>query len=56
MSATTVSTALIREEDKVQRPMYYISQAFQRAEAWYPQIEKITFALIEASRKLRLYF
>ena len=56
VSATAVSTALIREEDKVQHPMYYISQAFQGDEAWYPQIEKITFALIEASRKLHLYF
>ena len=36
--------------------MYYISQAFQGAEAWYPRIEKITFALIVASRKLRPYF
>ena len=36
--------------------MYYISQAFQGAEARYLRIEKITFALIVASRKLRLYF
>ena len=56
VSVTTVSTTLIKEEDKVQRPMYYISQAFQRAEARYPRIEKITFALIVAFRKLRPYF
>ena len=36
--------------------MYYVSQAFQGAEARYPPIEKITFALIVASRKLRPYF
>ncbi|XP_075663208.1 uncharacterized protein LOC142632746 [Castanea sativa] len=55
-SATAVSAALIREEDKKQLPVYYISQAFQGAEARYPRIEKIAFALIVASWKLRPYF
>ena len=56
MSATTVSVALIREEDKKQLPVYYVSQTFQRAKAKYPRIEKIAFALIVTSRKLRPYF
>nr|XP_023896956.1 uncharacterized protein LOC112008835 [Quercus suber] len=56
VSATAVSAALIREEDKRQLPVYYVSQAFQGAEARYPRIEKMTFALIVASRKLRPYF
>ena len=56
MSAIAVSAALIREEGKTQLPVYYISQAFQGAEAKYPRIEKIAFALIVASRKLRPYF
>ena len=56
ISITAVSAALIKEENKIQFPMYYISQAFQGAEARYPMIEKITFALIMASRKLRPYF
>ena len=51
-----MSAALIREEDKKQLPVYYVSQAFQRAEAKYPRIEKITFALIVALHKLRPYF
>ena len=51
-----MSATLIREEDKKQLPVYYVSQAFQGAEAKYPRIEKITFALIVASRKLRQYF
>ena len=54
--ATAVSVALIREEDKKQLPAYYINQAFQGAEFGYPKIEKITFALIVASCKLRQYF
>ena len=56
MSATAVSAALVQEKDKTQLLVYYVSQAFQRAEAKYPQIEKIAFALIVASRKLRPYF
>ena len=56
VSVTAVSVALIREENKIQLPVYYISQAFQGAEAQYPRIEKITFALIVALRKLCPYF
>ena len=51
-----VSAALIREENKVQLPVYYVSQTFQGAEARYPRIEKITFALIMALRKICPYF
>ena len=56
MSASAVSAALIREEGKKQLPVYYVGQAFQGAESKYPRIEKIAFALIVASRKLRQYF
>ena len=52
----TVSAALIQEEERKQLSIYYVSQAFQGAEAKYPRIEKISFALIVASRKLRPYF
>ena len=51
-----VSAALIREEERKQLPVCYVSQAFQGAEAKYPRIEKIVFALIVVSRKLRPYF
>ena len=56
VSAITMSVVLIREEGKTQLPVYYISQAFQGVEAKYPRIEKIAFALIVASCKLRPYF
>ena len=56
VSTIVVSTTLIKEENKIQRLIYYINQAFQEAKAWYPRIEKITFALIIASKMLRLYF
>ncbi|XP_050246504.1 uncharacterized protein LOC126694327 [Quercus robur] len=56
VSASAVSAALIREEGTKQLPVYYVSQAFQGAESRYPRIEKIVFALIVASRKIRQYF
>ena len=56
VSATAVSATLIREEGNRQLPVYYVNQTFQGAEFRYPKIEKIAFALIVASRKLRQYF
>ena len=56
VSATVVSVALIQEEDGTQLLVYYVSQAFQGFEVNYPRIEKIAFALLVASRKLRPYF
>ena len=55
MSASAVSAALIREKGTKQLPVYYVSQAFQGAKSRYPRIEKIAFALIVASCKLRQY-
>ena len=51
-----VSSALIREEGKVQKTVYYTSKALRGAEGRYLLIEKLAFALITASRKLRHYF
>lgn len=36
-------------------PMYYISYTLH-AETRYPQVEKLVYALVIASRKLRHYF
>ena len=51
-----VSSALIREEGKVKKPVYYTSRALRGAEGRYPLIEKLAFALITTSKKLRHYF
>ena len=51
-----VSSALVREEGRVQKSVYYTSRALRGVEGRYPQIEKLAFALIIASRKLRHYF
>ena len=48
--------SLIREEGRVQKPVYYTSRALRGAEGRYPLIENLAFALITASRKLRHYF
>ena len=59
MSSHAISSALIREEGKVQKPVYYTSRALRGVEGRYPLMEKLAklaFALITASRKLRHYF
>ena len=56
VSPHVVSLALIREEGKVQKPVYYTSWALSGAEGRYPMIKKLAFALIMASKKLRHYF
>ena len=64
IAATTavVSTAVVveREEEervyKVQRPVYYISEVLSESKIWYPHVQKLLYALLITSRKLRHYF
>ena len=56
VSPAAVSAALIREEEKVQKPVYYASRALHEAEERYPPMEKLAFALMSAARKLKPYF
>jgi hypothetical protein len=56
ISPTAINAALIQEEMGVQKPVYFVSKALHRADERYPQIEKLAFALVMASRKLRPYF
>uniref|UniRef100_A0A2N9IZI8 Uncharacterized protein n=1 Tax=Fagus sylvatica TaxID=28930 RepID=A0A2N9IZI8_FAGSY len=56
VSASAVSSALIREEERVQKAVYYTSRALRGAEERYTNMEKLAFALLIASRKLRPYF
>ena len=46
---TTVRSALIREGDGVQLPVYYISKAFHGVEERYPTMEKLALALVVAT-------
>ena len=56
VSENAISSALIRMEDGMQKPIYYTSKAFWGAEIRYPRLEKLALALIEASRGMRSYF
>ena len=56
VSEHTVSTILTVEGAKEQISMYYGSYALAGAEVNYPHIEKFSYALVVASRKLRPYF
>jgi hypothetical protein len=40
----------------VQRPMYYISEVLSNTKVWYPQIQKLLYAVVLTRRKLRHYF
>lgn len=56
ISLAVVSVALVREEDKVQKPMYYTSQVLCGAEERCLPMEKLAFALVTTACKLKLYF
>jgi hypothetical protein len=57
-----VSVAIVveREEEgyvyKVQRPVYYISEVLTDSKIWYPHVQKLLYALLITSHKLRHYF
>ena len=56
VSLTAISSALVREEDRRQLPVYYTSRAFRGVKERYPLMEKLAFALVTTARKLRPYF
>ena len=56
ISPATVNAALIREEEKIQKPVYYASRALRGPEERDPPMEKLAFALVMAARKLKPYF
>ena len=56
VSITNVNSALIREEDRIQLPIYYTNRAIQGVEERYPLMQKLAFALITATHKLKPYF
>ena len=56
VSPAAVSATLIREEEKVQKPVYYTRRALRRAEERYLPMEKLAFTLVTAARKLKPYF
>ena len=61
-TSTVISTTIVveREEEgrvyKVQRPIYYISEVLSESKIRYPHVQKLLYALLITSRKLRHYF
>ncbi|CAL8169972.1 unnamed protein product [Prunus armeniaca] len=51
-----VSVVLLREENSIQQPIFYMSKSLIEAEKRYPVAEKLVLALMMAKRKLRQYF
>ncbi|KAL2234291.1 UNVERIFIED_CONTAM: Retrovirus-related Pol polyprotein from transposon [Sesamum indicum] len=56
VSEHAVSSVLVREENKVQNPVYYVSKMLQGAEMRYSLVEKFVLALVTSARRLRPYF
>ena len=64
ITATThvVSTAIVVEQNEeghaysIQRPVYFISEVLSESKARYPSIQKLLYAILITSRKLRHYF
>ena len=56
----TVSGVLVQERQQdtriIQQPIYYISEALSGAKLNYSEIEKIAYAIVVSSRKLKHYF
>ena len=52
----TVSLILVKYEDRIQRPVYYVSKSLQEAETRYLPLEKAVLAIVHATRKLSHYF
>jgi hypothetical protein len=59
-SKAAVSAALVREVEtekgKLQSPVYFVSEALAGSKLHYSELEKIAYAVIMTTRKLRHYF
>ena len=51
-----VSLVLIRVDNGVQRPVYYVSKSLHEVEIRYLPLEKAILAVVQATRKLPHYF
>jgi len=51
-----ISSVLVKEQDQVQRPTYFVSKALQGPELRYRSLEKAALAVVSSVRRLRHYF
>jgi len=51
-----VSLVLIRDDNGIQKSVYYVSKSLYEADVRYLPLEKATLTLVHATRKLPHYF
>ena len=56
VSEQALSAVLVREDGKVQKPVYYVCKVLHGVDLNYSLIEKFAMTMIITSRKLRPYF
>jgi hypothetical protein len=60
VSQATVSAVLVQEKQDVQikkqAPVYFVSEVLSPSKKNYTELEKVLYAVLMASRKLRHYF
>ena len=52
----TMSLVLIRDDNGLQKPVYYVSKSLHEAEVRYLPLEKTILAMVHTTRKLPHYF
>ena len=50
-----ISFVLVRNKDRIQRPVYYVSKSLQEAKSRYLPLERAMLAIVHATRKLLHY-
>ncbi|XP_071714714.1 uncharacterized protein [Rutidosis leptorrhynchoides] len=55
-SKECISAVLVAERERIHVPIYFLCRVLQGAEVNYPELEKLTLALVHTVRKLRRYF
>jgi len=51
-----INSIIVQEQDRVQRPVYFVSKVLHGPEVRYQAIEKVTLAVVFATRRLCYYF
>ena len=56
VASHAVNLVLVRVDDRVQRPVYYVSKSLQEVEIHYLPLERTILAIVHATQKLPHYF
>ena len=56
VASHAVSLVLVRVDNGVQRPVYYVSKLLHEADVHYLPLEKAILSVVHATRKLPHYF